>query len=72
MRLMNEACAGLKTTFIDGVKVNLSQGWVLVVPDPYRPLVHLRVEAKTPQRAEELLNEYRTKVECWQKELLKK
>jgi len=70
MRLMNEASAGLETTFIDGVKINLAQGWVLVVPDPYRPLVHLRAEAKTRKKAEELINEYHLKVELWQKELL--
>ncbi len=69
MRLMNEASIDLQTTFIDGVKVNLKQGWVLVVPDPYRPLVHLRSEAKTQLLAQNLLNEYRTKVEKWQKEL---
>ncbi len=72
MRLMNEAAADLQTTFIDGVKVNLEQGWVLVVPDPYHPLVHLRAEAKTRQQAEALLNEYRIKVETWQKELQNK
>lgn len=69
MRLMNEASAGLRTTFIDGVKVHFEQGWILVVPDPYRPLVHLRAEAKTEKQAEALINEYRDKVESWQKEL---
>ncbi len=71
MRLMNEDSAGLRTTFIDGVKVHLDQGWVLVVPDPYRPLVHLRAEAATAKQAEKLINTYRSKVERWQKELRK-
>jgi mannose-1-phosphate guanylyltransferase/phosphomannomutase len=69
MRLMNEATSGLQTTFIDGVKVHLEQGWVLVIPDPYRPLVHLRAEASTPLQAKTLMEEYRDKVELWQKEL---
>ncbi|WP_020675163.1 mannose-1-phosphate guanyltransferase [Geopsychrobacter electrodiphilus] len=69
MRLMNEASANLPTTFIDGVKVHFKDAWVLVFPDPYRPVVHLRAEASTPERGEKLINEYRTKVETWQQEL---
>ncbi|MCF6180205.1 MAG: mannose-1-phosphate guanyltransferase, partial [Geopsychrobacter sp.] len=69
MRLMNEDSATLPTTFIDGVKVHVENGWVLVTPDPYRPIVHLRAEAKTTEQAEKLLGEYRTKVENWQREL---
>ena len=65
MRLMNEATAGLQTTFIDGVKVHTGDDWVLVVPDPYRPLVHILAEAKVAERADALLNEYREKVEQW-------
>jgi mannose-1-phosphate guanylyltransferase/phosphomannomutase len=65
MRLMNEATADLQTTFIDGVKVHLGDDWVLVVPDPYRPLVHILAEAVSAERADSLLNEYREKVEQW-------
>ncbi|HEY5672747.1 MAG TPA: mannose-1-phosphate guanyltransferase [Malonomonas sp.] len=65
MRLMNEASADLQTTFIDGVKVHLGDDWVLVVPDPYRPLVHILAEAVEAERADSLLNEYREKVEQW-------
>jgi mannose-1-phosphate guanylyltransferase/phosphomannomutase len=70
MRLMNESAVNQKTSFIDGVKVHFTDGWVLVLPDPYRPVVHLRAEASTLAEAEKLINEYRTKVEIWQKELL--
>ncbi len=65
MRLMNEASAELQTTFIDGVKVHLGDDWVLVVPDPYRPLVHILAEAAEEERADSLLVEYREKVEQW-------
>lgn len=65
MRLMNEATADLQTTFIDGVKVHFGDDWVLVVPDPYRPLVHLLAEASKAKRADELIEEYRAKVEEW-------
>jgi len=65
MRLMNEATSHLQTTFIDGVKVHFGDDWVLVVPDPYQPLVHLLAEASAAERAEALLEEYRHKVEEW-------
>jgi len=69
MRLMNEASANQRTTFIDGVKVHFDDGWVLVIPDPYRPVVHLRAEASTLKQTEKRINEYRKKVENWQREL---
>jgi len=65
MRLMNEATTDLQTTFVDGVKVHFGDDWVLVVPDPYRPLVHILAEASKEKRVEELLQEYREKVEQW-------
>ncbi len=65
MRLMNEATSDLPTTFVDGVKVHYGEDWALVVPDPYRPLVHLVAEADRTERVEELLNNYREKVEQW-------
>lgn len=67
MRLMNEATSNLQTTFVDGVKVHFADDWVLVVPDPYRPLVHLLAEAKSSERADALIDEYRVKVEEWLK-----
>jgi mannose-1-phosphate guanylyltransferase/phosphomannomutase len=65
MRLMNEATNDLQTTFIDGVKVHFGDDWVLVVPDPYRPLVHILAEASQEETAEALLQEYREKVDQW-------
>ena len=65
MRLMNEATADLQTTFIDGVKVHYGEDWVLVVPDPYQPLVHVLAEASKAERADGLIEEYRDKVEKW-------
>lgn len=65
MRLMNEATADLQTTFIDGVKVHFGDDWLLVVPDPYRPLVYILAEASKEERVASLLEEYREKVEQW-------
>ncbi|SHJ43303.1 mannose-1-phosphate guanylyltransferase / phosphomannomutase [Malonomonas rubra DSM 5091] len=65
MRLMNEATIELQTTFVDGVKVHFGDDWVLVIPDPYRPLVHILAEANTKKKADSLIKEYREKVEEW-------
>lgn len=65
MRLMNEATAELQTTFVDGVKVHFGEDWVLVVPDPYRPLVYVLAEAGSEERVDKLLQEYRNKVTHW-------
>lgn len=65
MRLMNEATTDLQTTFVDGVKVHFGDDWVLVVPDPYRPLVHIMAEASKEEKVETLLGEYREKVDQW-------
>lgn len=65
MRLMNEATIDLQTTFVDGVKVHFGDDWVLVVPDPYRPLVYILAEASREEKVEALLQEYREKVDQW-------
>lgn len=67
MRLMNEATIEQQTTFIDGVKVHFGDDWVLVIPDPYRPLVHILAEASKAKKADSLIKEYREKVEEWLK-----
>lgn len=67
MRLMNEATIEQQTTFIDGVKVHYGDDWVLVIPDPYRPLVHILAEASKVKKVDSLIKEYREKVEEWLK-----
>jgi mannose-1-phosphate guanylyltransferase/phosphomannomutase len=71
MRRMSEDSVDLDASFIDGVKVDLGDAWVLVLPDQHRPLVQIVVEAAEPVRAEQLLDEYRRKVEGWKLELMK-
>ena len=69
MRKMSEDSVDLEASFIDGVKVHLGNDWVLVLPDQYRSLVHIVVEADHADRATQLLEEYSRKVETWQQEL---
>ncbi len=47
-----------RITTIDGVRVDLEDGWVLVRPSNTEPLVRITVEAKTLEKAKRLLSEY--------------
>lgn len=69
MRKMSEDSLDEEATFVDGIKVHFGEDWVLVLPDQYRPVVHIFAEAKQQKTAQKLLDEYRHKVEKWKKEL---
>jgi len=70
MRKMSEHSVNLDASFIDGVKVRFDDDWVLVLPDQYRPVVHIVADSPDAGRAESLLNSYKDKVETWKKELI--
>jgi mannose-1-phosphate guanylyltransferase/phosphomannomutase len=69
MRKMSEDSLDKEASFIDGIKVQVGEDWALVLPDQYNPVVHIVAEAKEPKVAQQLLDEYRKKVEKWKKEL---
>lgn len=69
MRKMSEDSLDKEASFIDGIKVHFGQDWALVLPDQYRPIVHIIAEAKEHKAAQKLLDEYKRKVEGWKKEL---
>jgi mannose-1-phosphate guanylyltransferase/phosphomannomutase len=70
MRRMSEHSVDLQATFIDGVKVQIEDDWVLVLPDQYRPVVHIVAESVAAGRADTLLETYRKLVNQWKKELI--
>ena len=70
MRKMSEDSLEMDTSFIDGIKVSFGDDWMLLLPDQYQPYVHLVAEAKDLKTAQNLLEEYRLKVESWKKELV--
>lgn len=47
----------------DGVKVFYDNNWVLVLPDPARPTIHVCAEASTEKQAQKLVNEYIEKID---------
>lgn len=54
MRKIKEAAAERRVDIIDGVKIHNQDGWVLVLPDPEEPFVHIKAEALSGREAEEL------------------
>jgi mannose-1-phosphate guanylyltransferase/phosphomannomutase len=69
MRKMSEDSLDKDASFIDGIKVQFGDEWVLVLPDQYIPYVHIVAEAKDHKAAQRLLSEYQKKVTQWKKEL---
>lgn len=70
MRKMSEHSVDLEASFIDGVKVHFDEDWVLLLPDQFRPVVHIVANCTDAARADRLLEEYRERVDGWKKELL--
>lgn len=70
MRRMSDDSMDKETSFIDGIKVNSGEDWVLVLPDQYHPNIQIVAEAKDLKTAQKLMEEYRMKVEMWKKELV--
>jgi mannose-1-phosphate guanylyltransferase/phosphomannomutase len=58
MRLLHERYWERKEAQIDGVKVQLGNAWVLMLPDPDQPLFRVYAEADSGPAAEELAEEY--------------
>ncbi|NIR16472.1 MAG: phosphoglucosamine mutase, partial [Desulfobacterales bacterium] len=46
-----------KKQTIDGLRLNLSEGWILIRPSGTEPLIRLTVEAKALKEAEKIMNQ---------------
>jgi len=66
MRLLHERYKADKEPQIDGVRVQLGNAWVLVLPDPDEPLFRIYAESDSPSSAEELADKYSHIVESLQ------
>ncbi|MEA3336081.1 MAG: sugar phosphate nucleotidyltransferase [Chloroflexota bacterium] len=59
MRRLHQKYAGSDVQVVDGIKIFLSENeWVLARPDPDRALFRVTAEGKTPERAQQLLDEH--------------
>ncbi len=64
MRRLNERYRDRCESQIDGVKIDLGDvEWVLILPDPDRPLFHVYAESSTQDRAAHLAEQYAEVVE---------
>ena len=66
MRHALKAAQGKKAELIDGVKLYIDHGWVLLLPDPDEAYFNIWVESDDPHTAREVLKEYSDLVKKWQ------
>lgn len=67
MRNAIEYAKGKKTELIDGVKIFLDNGWVLLLPDPDEAYFHIWAESKDKTTAKGFIDIYTDKIREWQK-----
>ncbi|MCC7352623.1 MAG: mannose-1-phosphate guanyltransferase, partial [Anaerolineae bacterium] len=68
MRLLNEQYKNYRADNTDGIKVFISDSdWVLVLPDPDKPMFHVTAESTSPTSARELVDKYSRIVEGLQR-----
>jgi mannose-1-phosphate guanylyltransferase/phosphomannomutase len=58
MRLLSEQYRERRVRSSDGIKIQLGDNWVLILPDPDEPQFHLVVEAESDKEAEALVDTY--------------
>ena len=63
MRRFAERVQGQDVSYLEGIKVLLDGGWVLLRPDRVAPILHLHAESATAESAQKLLRKYREEVQ---------
>ncbi|HST87304.1 MAG TPA: mannose-1-phosphate guanyltransferase [Ktedonobacterales bacterium] len=58
MRILSEQYRERREEPIDGVKIDLGEEWVLVLPDADRPLFHVLAESRSKDSAQALADKY--------------
>jgi mannose-1-phosphate guanylyltransferase/phosphomannomutase len=66
MRLLNEQYKNGNIRQVDGVRINLGDEWVLILPDADRPLFHIHAESYSQEQAQILIDKYATLVNSLQ------
>ncbi len=65
MRRFAEKIQGQEVSYLEGIKVHLNGGWVLLRPDRVAPTLHLHAEAGTAESAQKLIRKYREEVQSF-------
>jgi mannose-1-phosphate guanylyltransferase/phosphomannomutase len=58
MRILNESYGHGKATTLDGIRIDLGDEWVLVLPDADRPFFHIVAEGRSQSAATSLAEKY--------------
>ncbi len=58
MRILNEQYAERSPEHIDGIKIELGDEWVLILPDPDGPFIHVIAEGTSDEQAKILTEKY--------------
>ncbi len=62
MRRLHEETGGNRVEHLDGIKIYLDGGWVLVLPDVSAPLFHVQSESTDPLTADEVVQQYAARI----------
>jgi len=65
MRTLIEETKHEQVELVDGVKLHFGPDWAILYPDPDRPVFHIRSEAATRARAEQIVETYRELIKHW-------
>jgi mannose-1-phosphate guanylyltransferase/phosphomannomutase len=63
MRRFGEHVQGQEVSYLEGIKVHLDGGWVLLRPDRVAPTLHIHAESETVEAAQKLLGKHREEVQ---------
>lgn len=65
MRRLADETAQLRRQLIDGVRIDLEDGWIWIAPDRRTAHFNLLAESEQPWRAESMINEWRERIHGW-------
>jgi mannose-1-phosphate guanylyltransferase / phosphomannomutase len=69
MRQLHEQTQELRAEHIDGIKLHLDNGWVLILPDVEAPLFHIYGESDSAEAVAALVQDWAQRIETLQRQL---
>ena len=63
MRRLHEETTDFPVEHLDGLKIHLDGGWVLVLPDVSAPLFHVQAESADSETARKMVEQYAARIE---------
>jgi mannose-1-phosphate guanylyltransferase/phosphomannomutase len=69
MRMITTDIKKDKIELIDGIKINETNGWVLILPDATQPIIHIYAEGDTVKNRDKLIDKYIVKIKKYKSQL---